>query len=117
MGQRRRSGLHSRHHRRIHALPALYPAAAAGLPTLTDKGYASAGTRIGIHVPVKGNNLHHDNRTRNAMINGLRAPAERANALLRRTWKALERVTLDPRRIGAITAAALVLLHPQRPTR
>ena len=44
-------------------------------------------------------------------------PVERANALLKRTWKALERVTLDPWRIGAITAAALVLLHLQRPTR
>jgi len=100
---------------RAHALPALYPAAAAGLPTLTDKGYTGAG--IGIHVPTKGSNLAPDNQTRNAMISALRAPAERANALLKRTWKALERVTLDPWRIGAITAAALVLLHLQRPTR
>ncbi|MER5409030.1 transposase family protein [Streptomyces sp. NPDC002769] len=36
---------------RIHALPALYQAAARGLPTLTDKGYIGAG--IGIHVPVR----------------------------------------------------------------
>jgi len=34
-----------------------------------------------------------------------------------RTWKALERGTLDPRRIGAITTAALVLLQLQKPTR
>lgn len=100
---------------RTHALPSLYPAAAHGLPTLTDKGYAGAG--IGIRVPFKGRNLHADNQTRNAMISALRAPAERANALLKRTWKALERITLDPWRIGAITAAALVLLHLQRPTR
>jgi len=100
---------------RVHALPALYPAAARGLPTLTDKGYVGAG--IGIHVPIRGRNLHADNRTRNAMISALRAPSERANALLKRTWKALERVTLDPWRIGAIVAAALVLLHLQRPTR
>ncbi|WP_436841900.1 transposase family protein [Streptomyces bobili] len=32
---------------RIHALPALYKAAAEGLPTLADKGYIGAG--IGIH--------------------------------------------------------------------
>jgi hypothetical protein len=32
-------------------LPALYKAAADGLPTLTDKGYI--GTGIGIHVPVR----------------------------------------------------------------
>jgi hypothetical protein len=100
---------------RIHALPALYPAAAHGLPTLTDKGYAGAGA--GVHVPTKGNNLAPDNQTRNRTINALRAPAERANALLKRTWKALERVTLDPCRIGQITAAALVLLKLQKPTR
>ena len=100
---------------RIHALPALYPAAAAGLPTLTDKGYVGAG--IGIQVPTKGHNLHRDHQTRNQLISALRAPAERANALLKRTWRALERVTLDPWRIGPITAAALVLLHLQRPAR
>jgi hypothetical protein len=100
---------------RAHALPALYLAAARGLPTLTDKGYTGAG--IGIHVPYKGRNLHADNQARNTMISALRAPAERANALLKRTWKALERVTFDPWRIGTITAAALVLLHLQRPAR
>lgn len=100
---------------RLHVLGALYPAAAQGLPTLTDKGYTGAG--IGIHVPTKGRNLALDNQTRNRLISALRAPAERANALLKRTWKALERVTLDPWRIGAITAAALVLLELQKPTR
>lgn len=98
---------------RAHALPALYPAAARGLPTLTDKGYLGAG--IGIQVPTKGRHLHHDNDTRNQLLSAMRAPAERANALLKRTWRALERITLDPTRIGPITAAALVLLHLQRP--
>lgn len=37
---------------RTHALGALYPAAARGLPTLADKGYTGAG--IGIHVPTRG---------------------------------------------------------------
>jgi hypothetical protein len=100
---------------RAHALGALYLAAAKGLPTLTDKGYTGAG--IGIQIPTKGRDLHVDNQTRNMLISALRAPAERANALLKRTWKALQRVTLCPWRIGAITAAALVLLHLQRPTR
>lgn len=36
---------------RACALPALYRAAAAGMPTLTDGGYEGAG--IGIRVPVK----------------------------------------------------------------
>jgi hypothetical protein len=68
-------------------------------------------------VRSKGSNLTPDNRARNTMISALRASAERANALLKRTWKALERITLEPGRISAIIAAALVLLHLQRPTR
>ena len=36
---------------RIHALPALYHAAAHGLPALADPGYDGAG--IGIHTPVR----------------------------------------------------------------
>jgi hypothetical protein len=100
---------------RIHALPALYPTAAAGLPTLTDKGYAGAG--IGIQVPTKGHALCSDNRARNRLINALRAPAERANSLLKNTWRALRRITLDPWRIGPITTAALVLLQLQKPSR
>ena len=36
---------------RVHALPALYRAAALGMPALADSGYEGAG--IGIHVPVK----------------------------------------------------------------
>lgn len=100
---------------RTHVLPALHPAAGEGLPTLTDKGYTGAG--IGILVPVKGRDLAVDTAARNQLITALRAPAERGNALLKQTWKALRHVTLDPRRITAITAAALVLLHLQRGTR
>ena len=37
--------------------------------------------------------------------------AERANALLKETFAALQKISLDPWRIGAITKAALVLLH------
>lgn len=98
---------------RAHVLPLLYPAAAAGLPTLTDKGYEGAG--IGIIVPFKGTNLNPNAVSRNAAINALRAPAERANALLKATWPVLRRITLDPWRITEIAAAALVLLHLQRP--
>ena len=97
---------------RAHALPALYPAAAAGLPTLTDKGYTGAG--IGIHVPLKGANLSIENKASNLLINALRAPAERANALLKSSFKALRRITVCPWRIGHITAAALVILTMHR---
>lgn len=97
---------------RTHALPALYPAAAAGMPTLTDKGYTGAG--IGVHVPTKGANLAIDNRAQNLLITALRAPAERANALLKSSFKALRRVTVCPLRIGTIVAAALVVLTMHR---
>lgn len=100
---------------REHALPALYPAAAKGLSTLTDKGYAGAG--IGIAVPLKGRNLAADNQTRNQLITALRAPAERGNALLKQTWKALQHISLDPNRITEVVAAGLVLLHLQRGSR
>jgi hypothetical protein len=98
-------------------LPALYPHAARGLPGLTDKGYTGAG--VGIHVPIKhqpGGVLHIDNRCYNQLITALRAPAERGNALLGR-WRALDRVTLCPQRIGAIAAAALVLTSLDRGSR
>jgi hypothetical protein len=95
-------------------LPALYPHAAHGLPVLADKGYT--GTGIGIHVPVKhqpGGPLHTDNRCYNSLITALRAPTERGNALLGR-WRALDRVTVCPQRIGAIAATALVLTSLER---
>lgn len=97
---------------RLHVLPALYPAAAAGLPTLTDKGYTGAG--IGIHVPTKGRNLAPDTATRNALLTALRAIGERGNAILKTRWTALRRIRLCPWRIGDITAAALVLATLER---
>ena len=54
-----------------------------------------------------------DNQTYNHLITALRAPAERANALLGR-WRALRRVTVSPQRISAIAAAALVLTSLDR---
>jgi DDE superfamily endonuclease len=95
-------------------LPALYPHAARGLPGLADKGYTGAG--VGIHVPTRRQPegpLHIDNRCYNRLITALRAPTERGNAL-RGRWRALDRVTLCPQRIGAIAAAALVLTSLDR---
>ena len=95
-------------------LPTLYPHAVRGLPVLADKGYTGAG--VVVHVPVKhqpDGRLHVDNRTYNHLITALRAPTERANALLGR-WRALDRVTVCPQRIGAIAAAALVLTSLDR---
>nr|WSZ99312.1 IS5/IS1182 family transposase [Streptomyces sp. NBC_00857]WSZ99316.1 IS5/IS1182 family transposase [Streptomyces sp. NBC_00857] len=98
---------------RVHALPALYKAAADGLPTLADKGYIGAG--IGIHVPVrrpKGQTeqaLHMDTRTRNTLIRHVRALGERTAAELKERWRVLKHITLSPNRIGDIARAALVL--------
>jgi hypothetical protein len=106
---------------RLHALPALYNAAAEGLPTLTDKGYIGAG--IGIRVPVrrpKGQSeqaLHADTRTTNTLIRNLRALGERTAAELKERWRALKHVTLSPSRIGDIARAALVLNNAWTSTR
>ncbi|MEU2596704.1 transposase family protein [Streptomyces hirsutus] len=98
---------------RIHALPALYKAAADGLPTLADKGYIGAG--IGVHVPVrrpKGQSeqaLHTDTRTTNSLIRGIRALGERAAVELKQRWRTLQYITLSPSKIGDIARAALAL--------
>ena len=99
---------------RVHALPALYRAAARGMPTLADAGYQGAG--IGIHLPVKnqpGNKQepHVDIRTRNALLRSLRYSGERGFALLTQRWAALQRITASPSRTTEITRAALVLTH------
>jgi hypothetical protein len=98
---------------RIHALPALYQAAAAKLPTLADPGYEGAG--IGILIPVKqppgGRELDIDTRTRNAIQRSLRCLGERGFALLNQRWRTLQHITASPSRIGEIARAALVLTH------
>ncbi len=102
--------------RRTGFLGALYAAASLlGLPVLADKGYDGAGA--GVLTPTKGRGLHPDNAARNELISCLRAPGERGIALLKTRWKALNRIRLCPRRIGAIVAAALVLTTAERPIR
>jgi hypothetical protein len=68
------------------------------------------------HVPVKKpadgtTTLTADQKTANKFLRGTRALGERANTLLTKRFKALRRGSLGPWRIGAITQAALVLLH------
>lgn len=62
---------------RIHALPALYPAARDGLPTLADAGSTGAG--IGVHTPFRphpdiASPLATDTRAHNRLLRGIRAP-------------------------------------------
>jgi hypothetical protein len=98
---------------RAHALPALYHAAATGLPTLADPGYEGAG--IGILIPVKqptgGQELDVNARTRNAIQRSLRCLGERGFALLNQRWRTLQHVNASPSKIGDIARAALVLTH------
>jgi len=96
---------------RWHALPALYRAAALGMPALADSGYEGAG--IGILVPVKNppGNQEPDigTRTRNALLRDLRCRGERGFALLTQRWATLQHITASPSRITEISRAALVL--------
>ncbi|MBA8949939.1 hypothetical protein HNR61_001552 [Actinomadura namibiensis] len=102
---------------RIHALPALYPAARDDLPVLAGTGYVGAG--IGIRTPRRPHPdipspLDADTRTYNRLLRSTRALGERAAAQLKQRWRALRQVTLSPGRIGAIAQAALVLNNAWR---
>jgi hypothetical protein len=81
---------------------------------LADLGYE--GERTVLTSPIKyraGLRLTADQRAVNLLHAATRGPAERGNSLLKTTFKALRRGQPLPWRIGAITAAALVLLHHQ----
>jgi DDE superfamily endonuclease len=96
------------------ALPLLAEWTDAEHAALADLGYE--GERAALTTPIKKTSdapLTDDQRTVNLLHAATRAPAERGNSLLKTTFKALRRVSLCPWRIGAITAAALVLLHHQ----
>jgi len=98
---------------RRHALPALYPAAVTGLPTLADPGYDGAGIGIGMPAkqPTDGRELDINTRTRNAIQRSLRCLGERGFALLNQRWRTLQHITASPSKIGDIARAALVLTH------
>lgn len=59
----------------------------------------------------QGRELDLEQQTFNKVIRGIHGVAERANALLKVTFKALRRVSLDPGSITWIARAALVLLQ------
>jgi hypothetical protein len=103
----------ARAHGLVDALNRL--AATLGIPTLTDLGYENAepGFRHPVKKP-KGRELAEPDQAFNAVIRGVHAVAERANALLKVTFKALRRVSLDPAAITRIARAALVLLQLER---
>ncbi len=96
------------------ALPLLAEWTDEAHAVLADLGYE--GERAALTTPIKhraGRRLSADQRTVNLLHAATRGPAERGNSLLKTSVKALRRISLCPWRIGAITAAALVLLHHQ----
>jgi hypothetical protein len=88
-----------------------WAAAQLDLPTLADSGYDGAGQ--GIKTPIKqpsdGQVLAPDNQAYNTLLRSTRCLGERGFALLTGRWRALQRVTISPRRIGELAQAALVL--------
>jgi hypothetical protein len=79
---------------------------------LADLGYEGEADllRIPIKKPAHGE-LTADQQAYNAVHGALRCLGERANSLLKTTFKALRRWRGCPWRIGDVVAAALVLLH------
>ena len=71
-------------------------------------------SRIPIKKPAHSD-LTVDQQAYNVVHGALRCLGERANSLLKTTFKALRRYRGCPWRIGAIVAAALVLLHHETP--
>jgi hypothetical protein len=79
---------------------------------LADLGYE--GEKDFLHVPFKtpaGGCLTVNQKAHNSLHSAVRALGERANSLLKTTFKALRRWRGCPWRTGDIVAAALVLLH------
>lgn len=100
----------ARHHGLVEALNRI--AAELDMPTLVDLGYENVGD--GFRHPHKkpaGGELTEAQQTYNKVIRGIHGVCERANSLLKTTFKALRRVSFDPSRITKIAAAALVLLQ------
>ena len=97
---------------RTHGIIAALTQVRGVLAGLADLGYEGAADVLRVPVKkIKGRHLTADQKTYNKLLRGVRGIGERANALLIVRFKALRRVSLDPTRIGAITRAALVLLH------
>jgi hypothetical protein len=98
---------------RAHHLPDLLDRHwnSADRVVLADLGYeGESAVLVCPHKNHRGRGLSEDQRTHNLLHSATRAPCERGNAVLK-TFKALRQVSLCPWRIGAITAAALALLH------
>jgi hypothetical protein len=87
---------------------------ADGALAFADLGYE--GESDTFKVPIKkttGTELTVDQQSYNAVHGALRCLGERANSLLKTTYKVLRHYRGCPWRLGDIVAAALVLLHQE----
>jgi hypothetical protein len=110
----RRAGRRGARHHCAHAdlLPALQEWTDTDHAALADLGYDGENRRLTCPIKAgRGQTLTVEQRTVITLHSPIRALSERGNALFKTTFKALRRVSLCPWRIGAITAAPLVLLH------
>lgn len=83
-----------------------------GALALADLGYEGEPETFTIPFKKpKDGSLTVDEQAYNALHSALRCIGERANSLLKTTYKALRRYRGCPWRLGDIVAAALVLLH------
>ena len=97
---------------RAHALPALYPAAAAGLPALADPGYEGAG--IGIVIPVRQPPGGRELDVKPVPVTPSSAPCTASGnegSPCSPAAGAPCSITASPTKIGDIARAALVLTH------
>lgn len=82
------------------------------LRTLADLGYEGEADTVVVAFKTPANGQLTDlQQTFNRAHNRLRAIGERGNSLLKTTFKALRNISVCPWKIGAIVAAALVILH------
>jgi hypothetical protein len=98
-------------HAHDEMLPALHAWTDYDRPALADLGYEGEDVFV---LPIKKpatSSLTDRQRQLNWLHAYARARAEQANSLLKTTFKALRRISLSPDAIGAVVAAALVLLH------
>jgi hypothetical protein len=90
------------------------------LLVLVDLGYEKFRDFPAVRVPhkkLKGGKLTETQRAYNRLHGALRALAEKANADLKVRFKCLDKVSLNPWRIGTIARACLAFFGIERPRR
>lgn len=83
-----------------------------GRKALADLGYLGEADRLTVPYPrPKTGELTEDAKCFNLLHSAIRAVAERGNAILKSTFKVLDKIHMSPSKITVIIAAALMLLH------